>query len=179
MNYPTRYTTTAIVLHWLVAVLIGAAFVLGLVMTDMELSPEKLQYFSWHKWLGVTVFALVVVRLVWRAKHQAPPLPLQMPGWQIRVAQGLHHLLYLLMVLVPVTGYLMSCAAGVQVVYFGVLPLPMVLEKNHDLKELFEEVHELLANGMAVAVAIHVAAALKHQWIDRDKILSRMLPFLK
>lgn len=173
------YTGTAIALHWLVAVLIFFAWPLGLYMTDLPLSPQKLHYYSWHKWAGVIVFALVLARLAWRAGHPAPPLPATMPPWQRRVAAGMHHLLYLLLLAIPLTGWVMSSAKGFQTVLFGVIPLPDLVGKDKALGDLLAEVHSALDWGLAALVLAHVAASVKHHLVDRDDVLARMLPFLK
>jgi cytochrome b561 len=169
-----RYNPVSILLHWAVALLIFAAFPLGMYMADLELSPTKLQLFSYHKWIGVTVFALVAVRLAWRAGHPPPPPIAGMPRWQEISSVAIHHLLYLLMIVVPISGWLMSSAKGVQTVWFGVLPLPDLLQKDKELGSLLEDVHQLLAFSMAFLVAIHFAAAIKHQFIDKDGLMLRM-----
>lgn len=174
----TRYTPTAIVLHWLMAVLLVGLFGVGLYMHDLPLSPWKLRVYSWHKWAGVTAFALVLARLAWRLGHRPPALPAAMPAWQQRAAHGLHHLLYLLMLAIPLSGWLMSSALGFQTVWFGVLPLPDLLAKDKELGEALKGVHMSLNFGLAALVVAHVGAAVKHHLIDRDDILSRMLPFL-
>lgn len=172
-----RYTGTAIALHWLLAILIIATFALGLTMTGMPgITPTKLKYFNWHKWLGVTIFALAVVRALWRLAHPAPPLPATLPAWQKQVSAATHFLLYVLIFAVPLSGYFYSLAAGFKVVYLGVLPLPVLIEKNLELKPILEAVHFWLNMAMAALVALHIAAALKHHFIDRDDILRRMLP---
>lgn len=178
MTAPARYTGTAISLHWLIAFLILAAFPLGLYMSDLTLSPLKLKLESYHKWIGVTVFLLAAARLAWRATHTPPPLPATMPAWERYAAHGLHHLLYVLLFAIPLSGWLMSSAKGFQVVYLGVLPLPDLVGKDKALGNVLREVHELLNFGMLGLVIGHVGAALKHQFIDRDDILARMLPFL-
>ena len=173
----TRYTRTAIVLHWVMALLLVGLFSVGLYMSDLPLSPQKLKIYSWHKWAGVTAFALVLVRLAWRIGHRPPALP-AMPGWQRAAAHGLHHMLYLLMILIPLSGWLMSSAKGFQTVYFGVLPLPDLVQKNKELGDLLKIVHTSLNYGLAALVVAHLGAALKHHLLDRDDVLSRMLPFL-
>lgn len=169
------YTRTAIVMHWLTALLILAAFAVGYTMTDLPLSPFKLKVFSWHKWIGVTVFLLTVLRLVWRLGHPAPALPDSMKDWEKKLAAAGHGLLYVLMFAVPLTGWLMSSAKGFQVVYFGVLPIPDLIGKDKELGELLEEVHGALAAGLGVLILGHVAAALKHRFMDRDGVMERML----
>lgn len=174
----TRYTNTAIALHWLVAFLIIGAFPLGMVMSDLPLSPLKLKLISYHKWLGVTVFMLVVARLAWRKTHTPPPLSALMPLWQQRAVHGLHHLLYLLLFAIPLSGWLMSSAKGIQTVYLGVLPLPDMLGKDKALGHLLGTIHAVLNYSMLALILVHIAAALKHQLVDRDGTLARMLPFL-
>lgn len=172
-----KYTKTAIVLHWLIALLIIAAFALGVTMTDIPgLTPTKLKYFSWHKWLGVTVLALVAARLLWRLTHVAPALPSSMPAWQVKVSDLMHGALYVLMFAIPLSGYFYSLAAGVPVTYLGVLPLPVLIEPNQELKPVLKAVHYWLNMGLLAAVLLHMAAALKHQFVDRDGVLKRMLP---
>jgi cytochrome b561 len=172
-----RYTTTAIVLHWLIALLIVGTFTLGLVMTDIPgLTPTKLRYYSWHKWAGVTVLVLAAVRLLWRLAHRAPAYPATMPAWERSAAHSLHGLLYLLIFAVPLSGYFYSLAAGVPVVWFGLFQLPVLIEADPLLKPVFKAVHYWLNMVMAGAVGLHVLAALKHQFLDRDTVMRRMLP---
>ncbi len=173
-----RYTKTAMAFHWLIALMIIGAFTMGLVMTDIPgITPTKLKYYSWHKWAGVTILALATLRLLWRLTHPAPPYPSSMPRWQTSAANGLHSLLYVLMFAVPVSGYFYTLAAGYPVVYFGLFELPVIIEPNPELKPLLKSVHYWLNMTLAACVAIHIAAALKHQLIDRDGVLKRMLPF--
>ncbi|EHP43358.1 cytochrome b561 [Cupriavidus basilensis OR16] len=177
---PSAYGATAIGLHWIIALLIFAAFGLGLYMTSIPgLSMLKLKLFSWHKWIGVTVFAIAVLRVLWRATHRAPAPAAATPAWQAKAAHAAHLLLYALIVVVPITGYLYSSAAGVPVVYLGIWQLPALIEKNDELKEILKLVHIWLNYLMAVIVVVHAAAAIKHQFIERDGTLARMLPFLK
>ena len=170
------YNAVAKLLHWGMAVLIMGLLALGFVMTDMALSPEKLQYYSWHKWAGVTVFMLVWLRLMWRVANPPPAYPNTMSPWLQRFAHLGHAALYGLMVIIPLSGWLLSSAKGVPTVWFGVLPLPDLLEKDKELGHLLHEVHESLNFVLLFLLAGHVAAALKHHWIDKDDILKRMLP---
>jgi cytochrome b561 len=171
-----RYTATAISLHWLIALGFIAMFGLGLYMTEMPFSPAKLRTYSWHKWAGVSIFLLVLLRLAWRLTHRPPALPLDMPV-QLRLAAHVTHVvLYLLMLAVPLSGWLMSSAMGFQTVWFGVLPLPDLLAQDRELGRTLVSVHVFLNYAMAVLVAMHAAAALKHHLLDRDDVLTRMLP---
>ncbi|MBC7415176.1 MAG: cytochrome b [Herminiimonas sp.] len=175
-----RYTKTAIVLHWLTALLIIFGFVLGLIMVDIPgLTPTKLRYFSWHKWIGITVLGLACLRLLWRLGHRAPPYPPSMPDWQRTSASALHGLLYLLIFAVPLSGYFYSLAAGVPVVYLGLFSLPVLIEPNPEWKPILKQLHYWLDVTLLASVGIHVAAALKHHLIDRDGVLKRMLPVLE
>jgi cytochrome b561 len=165
-------------LHWLIAALIVWGFALGWVMTDIPgITPTKLRYFSWHKWIGVTVLALVLVRVLWRATHAAPALPASTPGWERGAAHAGHALLYVLMLAIPVTGYLYSSAAGIQVVYLGIWPLPTLIGPDDTLKHLLRNVHVTLNYTLLAVVVLHVLAVIKHQFFDRQNILARMLPF--
>ncbi|MDA8260127.1 MAG: cytochrome b [Betaproteobacteria bacterium] len=173
------YTGVAIGLHWLIAFAIIGSFSVGLYMVDLPLSPQKLKIYSWHKWAGVTIFLCVVLRLGWRLLHRPPELPAGVPVWQRSLAAATHVLMYLLMIVVPLSGWLMSSAKGFQTVWFGVLPLPDLLTKNAELGDLLQQMHKLLNYSMAALVFAHLGAALKHHFIDRDDILARMLPFLR
>ncbi|MGV2288111.1 cytochrome b [Trinickia sp. YCB016] len=177
---PASYTRTAVALHWLIALLIICGFALGWVMTDIPgFTPTKLKYFSWHKWIGVTVFALSIVRVLWRATHVPPPLPADMPLVQRVGAHGVHVLLYVLMLAIPVTGYLYSSASNIPVVYLGIVPLPRLIDPDPVLKETFKTLHVTLNYVLLSSVVLHVLAVVKHQVFDRDGVLSRMLPFTK
>ena len=178
MNTLYRYTRTAIALHWAVAALIFVTFPLGVYMHDLPLSPHKLRLFSYHKWIGVSIFLLAVLRVLWRSTHRPPPLPVTMPRWERLAANAVHFLLYALIFAVPLSGWLMSSAKGVQTVWFGVLPLPDLLAKNKELGDLLKEVHESLNFAMFGLVLAHTGAALKHHFIERDEILARMIPIL-
>ncbi len=177
LHRPARhYNGVAKGLHWLMALLIVGLIPLGLYMQELPLSPQKLQLYSWHKWAGVTVFALLLVRVAWRLAFPPPPLPWQMSRWQQQAAHAGHLALYLLMLAVPLSGWLMSSAKGVQTVWFGVLPLPDLLEKDKALGAQLADLHALLSWTLVALLVAHVGAALKHHFIDRDDILARMLP---
>lgn len=171
-----RYTPTAIALHWIVAIGIAGTFALGLYMHDLPLSPSKLTLYSYHKWAGVTLFLLVLIRLLWRMSHPAPVLPATMPALMQKAAAAGHLVLYVLMFAIPLSGWIMSSAKGFQTVWFGVIPLPDLVGKDKELGHLLGEVHEFLSYSLLLLVVGHVAAALKHHWIDKDDVLTRMLP---
>ena len=170
-----RYGGAAIALHWLTAVLIVANLALGLSMVPLPIIPRKLQWYAWHKWIGITVFLLTCLRLGWRWVQPAPP-PVAMPEWQRRAAEATQMLMYALLLVIPVSGWLYSSATGVQVVYLGVVPLPDLLPKDKALAEILKVVHVALNFTLFSLVCVHTAAALKHHFIDRDTVLTRMLP---
>jgi cytochrome b561 len=174
-----RYTPAAIALHWIVAVLILCNLAFGLYLSGLPVSPAKLHYLSWHKWVGVTVFLLAAARLSWRLWHAPPGLPATMARWERIAANASHVLLYVLFFAAPITGWLYSSAAGYQTVYLGLVPIPDLLSKNRELAAVLKQVHVTIVYTMATLVAVHAAAALKHHFHDRDDILIRMLPFLR
>jgi cytochrome b561 len=176
----SRYTTPAIALHWLLALAFLAMFALGVYMTDLPFSPWRLKLYNWHKWAGVSFLLLSVLRLVWRVTHRPPALPSvitqAMPAWQTRAHHATHHLMYALFFAVPLLGWAYSSAAGFPIVLFGQIPLPDLLPADKALAELIKPLHELSALALMGLAALHVAAALKHQWVDRDGLLLRMWP---
>ena len=173
-----RYSSAAIALHWLVFVLIVIGWGLGFYMADLPFSPQKLKYVSWHKWLGVTIFFAAAFRLAWRLGHDVPPLT-AMPAWQRAAAVTVHWLLYALILVIPFTGWLFSSASGVPTVYLGVVQLPDLIAKNKANADLLRSMHAILNWTLLTVVIGHTAFALKHHFIDRDKVLGRMLPFVR
>ena len=171
-----RYTPVAVALHWIVAFAIIANLALGLYTVDLPLSPRKLQLFSYHKWIGVTVLILAAARLLWRLGHPPPALPAAMPQWEKRAAHGSHVLLYALFFCAPLTGWLFSSASGFQTVYLGLLPIPDLLHKDKALADALRLAHKSINYTMATLILVHAAAALKHHYRDRDDVLRRMLP---
>lgn len=176
--HPTRYHPVSVLLHWVLGLALIGLFAVGLYMTDLPFSPQRLKLYNWHKWAGVTLLALSVFRLVWRLTHRPPPLPraieTAMPRWQRLAHHATHHGLYLLFFAVPLLGWAYSSAAGFPVVLFGVLPLPDFVPVSEELAGLIKPLHKLSAFTMMALVLLHVAGALKHQLIDRDGLLARM-----
>ncbi|MEO6079341.1 MAG: cytochrome b [Steroidobacteraceae bacterium] len=170
----SHYTRTAVALHWLIAGFVLAALFMGWTMTSMEISPGKLKLYNYHKWLGVSVLSLALLRICWRLTHQAPPLEI-MPRWQQISAHVGHGLLYLLMVAMPLSGWAYSNASGYPIVYLGKVPLPDIVGKDKELAGQLVQVHEVLAITFAALVLLHVLAVLQHHFIHRDRTLRRML----
>jgi cytochrome b561 len=174
-NSSLRYGWVAQGLHWGILALLILQVTLGKIADDLPVGLERLALMSRHKSVGITILALAVIRLAWRWIDSPPP-PTSMPRWQAIASRLNHWGLYALLFALPVTGWLMSSAANRPVSWFGVAQLPDFVAPDAGLKEVFEEAHELLVNVLYVLVALHVLAALKHQFIDRDGLLMRMLP---
>jgi cytochrome b561 len=175
-----HYTLVAMALHWSLALSLAGLFCVGVYMTDLPFSPWRLKLYNWHKWAGITFLTLSVLRLLWRITHRPPALPAAitqaMPDWQARAYHATHHLLYLLFFAVPLLGWAYSSAAGFPIVWFGQITLPDLLGADKALAELIKPLHKLAALALVALAGLHVAAALKHHWIDRDGLLLRMLP---
>ena len=169
-----RYTRTAVVLHWLVAGLVIVQFAWGWWMQEIPKEPvgPRVDAFNMHKSVGLTILALMMVRILWRIAHRPPPLP-PMPAWQASTARLTHAVLYTVLVLHPLSGYLGSEVSGYPVRYFG-MTLPSWAGKNVALKDMLSVVHLATSWVIAAAVTLHIAGALKHAWIDRDGLLARM-----
>lgn len=171
-----RYNATAMLLHWLMAALLIALVAVGLTMSNLPVSPWKLKLYSWHKWAGVIAFTLALLRVLWRLSHRPPALPASMTPPMRLAAHAGHGILYALMLAIPLSGWLMSSAKGFQTVFFGVLPIPDLLSKNLELAHTLGQAHELLNYLLIATVVGHFLAAVKHHLIDRDDVLTRMLP---
>jgi cytochrome b561 len=174
----TRYHPLSVALHWLLALALVGLFALGLYMEGLSFSPQKLKFYSWHKWAGMFVLTLSFARLMWRLTHRPPALPKAvehaMPAWQRWAHHATHGGLYLLFFAVPLLGWAFSSAAGFPIVVFGVLPLPDFVPVSPELADLLKPLHKYAAFAMAALVVLHVAGALKHHFIDRDGLLGRM-----
>lgn len=171
-----HWTALAKWLHWVVALLIAVQLVLGWVAASWRLSPTQLELFVWHKSIGMLVLLLVVLRLAWRLRHAAPALPQDMPRWERRAALASHVLLYVVMLALPFSGWVDNSASGVPFSIFWFVPLPSIAPVNEDVAGVAGEIHLALGILLIVLVAIHVAAALRHHFIERDDVLVRMLP---
>lgn len=175
-----RYNAVAVFLHWTIALLILGMIALGLTMGDIPIKYRFLAY-NLHKSFGLLVLALSLFRLYWRLTHKAPPLPEGMPGWERFGAHASHTLFYFIILALPLSGWIMvSANAKFPTVFFSLFdvpkfPLPAAYD-THATHELFEGVHYYLAMGTLALVAVHVGAALKHHFIDKDSVLRRMLP---
>jgi cytochrome b561 len=186
MSGAVRYNAVAMIIHWLTAVTVIGLLVVGNIMADLpNTDPDKLQLFNWHKSFGVSVLLLTVIRLAWRVTHRPPALPDHMPGWEKRVAHATHWVFYLLLLGVPLLGWAMvsSSPRNIPTFLFDTFEWPhipmladMDLEKKKVMRELFENLHATAAYTMAALIVLHIGAALRHQFMIKDKIIQRMLP---
>lgn len=188
-----RYTLVAITLHWLMAALIIWQIWIGIWMTgaldDPETQAAAYDAFQFHKSLGLTLLVLAVLRLLWRLGHKFPPVPAHMPRWQQVAARISHILLYAFIVLIPLTGWLyvstgwnseVGMAFQVPTVWFGLFEWPHIpgLDGKSTLADAVIDMHEIMAYALIALLVVHVGAALKHHFVDRDVVLWSMLPFI-
>ena len=196
MQTNTQYTTVAKLLHWLIAIAIFGMFALGWYMSELpKEAPKQMAfdlfdwgivtwqvaeeisvrtfYFNLHKSLGVTIFALILFRMFWRFTHKPPAILNTYKAWERKLANGAHHLLYLLMVALPLSGIVMAVASKYGIKWFGLEFIGGL--DNKPLREAFKEVHEIVGVIMLLVIILHIAGALKHKFIDKDNTLNRML----
>lgn len=165
-------------LHWLLALALIGQGIFGLYMVTMENSPQKIEFYNLHKSVGLTILLLVLLRLLWRWRHPAPPLPDHMPGWEKLAARTSHVLLYILMLAMPATGLMIGFASGLPTVIYGLFNLPSPIPANEDLMHSMSAIHFYLAAALLLVVLVHAAAALRHHFVLKDDVLRRMLPAL-
>lgn len=172
-----RYTLTAIGLHWVMAVMILVAIAMGWYMVDLPFDDTRAWFFRHHKNVGLTVALLLMLRLWWRVRHPAPPLPGDVPSWERTAATISHRTLYVLMALIPVAGFFTTSFTGYPTYYLGIpVDLGSWADENEFFNDIFAAIHTFLAYSLLVLVLIHVAAALRHLIVKRDTIFQRMLP---
>jgi len=172
-----RYTRAAVVFHWLLAVLVFTMIGLGLYMTDIPKgSPDRAFYFNLHKSIGVTTALLVIARLWWRAKNPPPSLPTSMAGWEIQAARVSHALLYMCLIVMPLSGFAATQFTKYGVKYFNLFKIPPMGSENKVAYDLLQGIHGVTATLLIALVIVHVLAALKHLLVDRDGVFQRMLP---
>lgn len=175
-NTINRYGVMAISLHWIMAFLIIFLLAEGLYMVRLSISLQKLKLFGWHKEYGMLVLMLVCLRIGWRFLSVIPALPNAIPTWQKIIARMVHWAFYVFMFAMPITGWLITSAAGLPVSFFGWVTFPDLIAPNSELQHLFTEIHEWLGYGLIATICLHVGAALKHHFIDKDDVLIGMLP---
>ncbi|MEQ8655241.1 MAG: cytochrome b [Kiloniellales bacterium] len=186
-----RYSSVAIALHWLIALAIILQLASGLWMVDAltvkETQMRAFQVYQWHKSLGLTVLILSLLRLFWRLTHRAPPLPEGMTAWERLAAKATHVLFYVLIIALPLTGWVVVSASklGLPTLYWNLFEWPhlplgdMAADAKAVLEERVGTLHEFLAYATIGLLVLHIGAALKHHLVERDDVLSRMIPFLR
>jgi cytochrome b561 len=168
------YNRPARIFHWLTVGLLVASFSIALSMTRMDAGDLKLRVYSWHEWVGITIFGLTIVRAVWRLSHRPPPIVLP---WLERVgARLVYGAMYVVLIVQPIVGLVMSAAFGFRVVYLGILPLPQLVAEDHELAERLDQIHFSLAMVLVALIVAHLAGVLYHHLVLQDGILRRMLP---
>jgi len=175
-NKAKRYGLVPQLLHWVVVILLIAQFLLAEAAEDAPEGAEQLATLALHKSVGITILMLALVRVGWRLFDQPPPPP-PMAAWQRLAATATHWGLYALLFAMPLSGWMASSSGDHPVSWFGVMRLPDLVMPSESLHEVLEEVHETLATTLLVLAGLHVLAALKHQFVDRDGLMSRMLPW--
>ena len=174
----TRWGSIAKTLHWLMALAIIGNGILGLVMVDMSRGMDKINTFAIHKSIGLSVLALLILRVCWRMFDRRPRDE-PMPRWQRLAAHATHGVLYLFMLAIPLSGWLYNSAHGNPLQWFKWFNLPALMEENESLAEIFGETHEILFWTLVVVLAAHAGGAFVHHWLERDNTLLRMLPFAR
>ena len=195
MSNTNQYTKTAVILHWLIALGIFGMFALGWFMADIpkeapkqtvfdifdlgifhwtvpeEISPRSF-YFNVHKSFGVTILALIFLRVLWRFTHKPPAILASYKAWESKLAKGAHHLLYVLMIALPISGLTMAVYSKYGIKWFGMDFIKGL--DNNPMREIFKSAHEIIGLIMVVILVLHIAGALKHRFIDKDETLKRM-----
>jgi cytochrome b561 len=173
-NTNDHFGVITIFLHWIMAILLIGLVIMGLYMTWIPWSTTKLQLFGWHKEYGILALFLVTLRIIWRIQNVLPALS-SLPTVERIAARTVHWTFYLLMFAIPLTGWLITSAAGLPVSFFGLFVLPNLVSSNQETMLLFENIHKWLNYGLIAIFCLHVSAALKHHFINKDDILRRII----
>jgi cytochrome b561 len=171
-----RYSTVSLALHWLIAALVVAQ-VLLIMAHDATEGPASREFVNIHKSVGLTILVLTLARIAWRIRNPAIPLPIDMPRWQKVLARTTHVLFYVVLLVMPLTGWLASSAAGRDIDWFGLFNWPLLpVGGGREAAGGFMDVHRTVVKLLYVLIALHVLGALKHHFWDRDNVLHRMIP---
>ncbi len=176
---PTRYSAVAQAFHWIIAALIITQFTLAWMQDDLPLGMRKLALLARHKSFGMTILMLAVLRLTWRLFNRPPELPSHMSKMEMLLARATHILFYCLLFAMPVTGWMMSSAKNYSVSWFGLFTWPDLIGKNERAFDILRNTHETLSWLLLATLILHILAALKHHFWNKDEVLKRMLPFFK
>jgi len=175
-NASDSWGAPAKLFHWVMAALILAQITLGLMAANWRVSPTKIELFFWHKSTGMLILALVGLRILWRLANPTPELPAGMAAWERAAARLSHLLLYVLMIALPATGWIVNSASNVPFRIFWLIPLPAIVAPDEPTADLAALVHGGLAALLALALVAHIGAALRHHFVKRNTVLIRMLP---
>jgi cytochrome b561 len=172
-NTSDRFGLIAILLHWVMAILLIGLLALGLYMKKLPISLQKLELYGWHKEYGLLALLLVMIRLVWRNINMTPKLTL--PRLEIIAARTVHYAFYAFMIALPITGWLITSAAGLPVSFFGWFVLPNLVQPDPAQMHVYEFIHKWVSYGLIATILLHASAAFKHHFINKDDILRRMI----
>lgn len=173
-NTEDRFGIVTILFHWIMAILLIGLVSVGLYMSDLPIGVQKLKLYGLHKEFGILALMLVMLRVVWRIQNMNPSLS-SLPWFERTAARIVHWAFYGFMFALPISGWLMTSAANLPPSFFGLFLLPALVPPNQEQMHLFQQIHEYLAYGLIVTFCLHVLAALKHHFIDKDNILRRIL----
>ena len=162
--------------HWGIAVLVLAQFALGWAAAEWRLSPLKFELFVWHKSIGMLILSLAVLRILWRLANRSPAMPADMSHWERNAARSSHLILYLLLIAMPVSGWIVNSAANIPFSIFWLIPLPHIVAPGEATADLAKSVHFTLFVALSAVVLVHIGAALRHHFVKRNDVLTRMLP---
>ena len=176
---PSRYSAVAQAFHWIIAALIVVQFTLAWSAEDLPLGARKLVLLARHKSFGMTVLMLAVLRLLWRLFNNPPALPAGMTPVERTLAKGTHVLFYVLLFVMPLTGWMMSSAKNYSVSWFDQFTWPNLIGPSESAFNLLRTVHDTLSWLLFAVALLHILAALKHHFWNKDDVLKRMLPFTK
>jgi cytochrome b561 len=176
---PMRYSAVAQAFHWVIAALIVTQFVLANLEDDLPIGAHKLALLARHKSFGMTVLMLAILRLLWRLKNPPPALPAGMTPPERMLARATHIAFYVLLFAMPITGWLMSSAKNYSVSWFGLFTWPNLIGKSEAAFNILHSTHEILSDVLFAIAVLHILAALKHHFWNKDDVLLRMLPLLK
>lgn len=176
---PLRYSRMAMILHWLIAAMIVANLFLGFFHEDFA-KPARAAMMWWHKSLGFSILALTLVRLGWRLGHRPPPFDPVLKAWEVTLARAAHWLFYVLLLVIPISGWLLVSTSGRATSFFGLFDIgALPISRARDVHELFEEMHELLGYAMLALLTLHVVGALKHHFEGHRHLMGRMAPWVR
>lgn len=175
-NTGEHYGNVTKTLHWTISILVIVMLILGALLDDIP-KPLKFQMYTLHKSIGISILGLMAFRLVWRLINPRPVLPNNTPNWEKWFANGSHAMFYILLIAMPLTGWIMSTASGHIPDFFWLVKFPLpFIAKNKPLAKTFETIHTYIAWSIVALLCLHVMGALKHHFIDKDNVLTRMLP---